>query len=165
MDTLLTPAFGTVLWTTLAFLGTLFILRKFAWAPILKALSEREDSINNALQQADKAREEIASLNSDNERLLKEARAQRDEMLKESRDMASQLISEAKTKAREAASHETDVAREAIQTERKAAVAELKSEVAKLSLEIAERLLKEELSNNDKQKGLVDKLINESTLS
>ena len=107
----------------------------------------------------------MASLNSDNERLLQEARAKRDAMLKESKEIAEKLVSDAKADAREAASKEIESARQAIQTERKAAVAELKAEVAKLSVEIAERLLREELADSDKQKNLVDKLLNESTLS
>ena len=163
MGTLLSPAFGTVFWATLAFLATLFILKKFAWAPILNALNEREENIGNALRSADKAREEMANLNSENERLLQEARASRDAMLKESREMADKLISDAKAKA--AASAEVESAKEAIATERKAAVAELRTEVAKLSIDIAEQLVREELKSSDKQKTLVDKLISESTLN
>ena len=165
MGTLLTPAFGTVFWATLSFLLALFILRKLAWGPILKALQDREESIQEALRSADKAREEMANLNSDNDRLLQEARSTRDAMLKESREMADKLISDAKAKAKEAASIEVDSAREAIITERKAAIAELKTEVAKLSIDIAEQLLREELASTDKQKTLVDKLISESTLN
>ena len=109
MGTLLSPAFGTVFWATLAFLATLFILKKFAWAPILNALNEREENIGNALRSADKAREEMANLNSENERLLQEARASRDAMLKESREMADKLISDAKAKAKAAASAEVEI--------------------------------------------------------
>jgi F-type H+-transporting ATPase subunit b len=165
MGTLLTPAFGTVFWASLAFLATLAILRAFAWKPILKALSDREESIRNALLAADKARDEMANLNTDNERLLQEARAKRDVMLKESREMADKVVADAKAKAREAANIEVEAAKDAIVLERKAAVAELKAEVAKLSVDIAERLLREELSDPEKQKRLVDTLINESTLS
>ena len=164
MGTLLTPAFGTIFWATLSFLLVLFILRKLAWGPILKALQDREESIRGALRSADKAREEMANLNSDNDRLLQEARAARDAMLKESRDLASTVVSDAKAKAKEEASKEVEIAREAIQVERKAAIAELKAEVAKLSIDIAERLLREELTDSGKQKTLVDKLIAESTL-
>ena len=106
----------------------------------------------------------MANLNSDNDRLLQEARAARDAMLKESRDLASTVVSDAKAKAKEEASKEVEIAREAIQVERKAAIAELKAEVAKLSIDIAERLLREELTDSGKQKTLVDKLIAESTL-
>ena len=164
MGTLLTPAFGTIFWATLSFLLVLFILRKLAWGPILKALHDREESIREALRSADKAREEMANLNSDNDRLLQEARAARDAMLKESRDLASTVVSDAKAKAKVEASKEVQIARQAIQLERKAAVAELKSEVATLSIDIAERLLREELTDSSKQKTLVDKLIAESTL-
>ena len=165
MDALLTPAFGTVFWASLAFLTVLFILRKVAWGPILKALNDREESITNSLREAENAREEMAALNSDNERLLQEARAKRDAMLKESKEIAERLVSDAKANAREAAAKEVESARSAIETERKAAIAELKAEVAKLSVDIAELLLKEELADTGKQKNLVDKLINESTLS
>ena len=165
MTELLKPELGTVFWATVAFIAVLVILRAAAWKPILKALNDREESIANALSEADRAREEMANLNSENERLLQEARAQRDAMLKESRDMADKLVSDAKAEAREAAAKEVEAARAAIDTERKAAVAELKAEVANLSIEIAERLVKEELADKDKQKTLVDQLLGESTLS
>ena len=165
MGALLTPAFGTVFWATVAFIAVLFILRKVAWGPILKALDDREASIANSLREAERAREEMAELNSDNERLLQDARAKRDAMLKESKEIAEKLVSDAKADARDAAAKEIESARVAIETERKAAVAELKAEVAKLSIDIAERLLKDELADTDKQKNLVDKLISESTIS
>ena len=165
MGALLTPAFGTVFWATAAFLAVLFILRKVAWGPILKALDDREASIANSLREDERAREEMAELNSDNERLLQEARAKRDAMLKESKEIAEKLVSDAKADARDAAAKEIESARVAIETERKAAVAELKAEVAKLSVDIAERLLKDELADTDKQKKLVDKLISESAIS
>ena len=165
MDTLLTPAFGTVFWASIAFISVLVILRVLAWKPILNALESREESIGKALLEAEKAREEMANLHANNEQLLSEARLKRDAMLKESRDMASKVVAEAKAKAKIEASKEVELAREAIQIERKAAVAELKSEVAQLSIDIAERLLREELKESGKQKDLVDKLIQESTLN
>ena len=165
MDTLLTPAFGTVFWASTAFISVLVILRVLAWKPILNALESREESIGNALLEAEKAREEMANLHANNEQLLSEARLKRDAMLKESRDMANKVVAEAKAKAKIEASKEVELAREAIQIERKAAVAELKSEVAQLSIDIAERLLREELKESGKQKDLVDKLIQESTLN
>ena len=165
MDTLLTPAFGTVFWASIAFISVLVILRVLAWKPILNALESREESIGKALLEAEKAREEMANLHANNEQLLSEARLKRDAMLKESRDMANKVVAEAKVKAKIEASKEVELAREAIQIERKAAVAELKSEVAQLSIDIAERLLREELKESGKQKDLVDKLIQESTLN
>ena len=83
MDALLSPAIGTVLWTSIAFLVVLFLLKKMAWKPILKALNEREESIEKSLKEAEKAREDMANLNADNERLLKEARIERDKVLQE----------------------------------------------------------------------------------
>jgi len=164
MDALLTPAFGTVVWSTIAFLVVLFLLRKMAWGPILTALKEREESIATALNEADKARSEMSALQADNERLLQEARAERDGMLREAREMADKLVADAKGKAKEVAAREAESAREAIATERKAAVAELKSEVAKLSVSIAEQLIRAELADAGKQEALVSKLIDESPL-
>jgi F-type H+-transporting ATPase subunit b len=164
MDALLTPAFGTVVWSTIAFLVVLFLLRKMAWGPILTALKEREESIAMALNEADKARSEMSALQADNERLLQEARAERDSMLREAREMADKLVADAKGKAKEEAAREAESAREAIATERKAAVAELKSEVAKLSVSIAEQLIRAELADAGKQEALVSKLIDESPL-
>ena len=165
MDALLTPAFGTVVWATIAFLVVMFLLRKMAWGPILSALKEREENIANALNEADRARSEMAALNADNERLLQEARVERDSMLREARDMADKVVADAKTKAKEEASRESEKARQVIATERKAAVAELKAEVAKLSVTIAEKLIRSELSGEEKQQALVQKLIDESPLN
>ena len=165
MEALLTPAFGTVVWATIAFLVVMFLLRKMAWGPILTALKEREESIAGALSQADKARAEMASLQADNERLLQQARAERDSMLREAREMGDKLVAEAKSKAKEEAAREAESARQAIANERKAAVAELKAEVAKLSVNIAEQLIRTELSSDDKQQQLVDRLIDESPLN
>ena len=164
MDALLTPAFGTVVWFTIAFLVVLFLMRNMAWGPILTALKEREESIATALNEADKARSEMSALQADNERLLQEARAERDSMLREAREMADKLVADAKGKAKEEAAREAESAREAIATERKAAVAELKSEVAKLSVSIAEQLIRAELADAGKQEALVSKLIDESPL-
>lgn len=164
MDALLTPAFGTVVWSTIAFLVVLFLLRNMAWGPILTALKEREESIATALNEADKARSEMSALQADNERLLQEARAERDSMLREAREMADKLVADAKGKAKEEAAREAESAREAIATERKAAVAELKSEVAKLSVSIAEQLIRVELADAGKQEALVSKLMDESPL-
>ena len=164
MDALLTPAFGTVVWSIIAFLVVLFLLRKMAWGPILTALKEREESIASALNEADKARSEMSSLQADNERLLQEARVERDSMLREAREMADKLVADAKGKAKEETAREVESAREAIATERKAAVAELKSEVAKLSVSIAEQLIRAELADAGKQEALVSKLMDESPL-
>jgi F-type H+-transporting ATPase subunit b len=165
MGALLTPALGTVVWASIAFLVVLFVLRRFAWGPILAALIEREESIAGALNEAEKVRKEMEELAASNENQLKEARAERDRMLREAREMADQLVADAKNTAREAADKEVAAAKDAIAIERKAAVAELKAEVGNLSLEIAERLLREKLESNDEQKALVNRLIDESPLN
>ena len=165
MGALLSPALGTVVWATIAFVVVLLLLRRLAWGPILKALADREESIASALNEAEKARQDMAALTDENERLLKEARVERDSILKEARETATQLVAEARAKAREEAERDLSNAREAIAVERKAAVAELKAEVAGLSIDIAERLLRQQLERNDEQQQLVNKLIDESPLN
>ncbi|MDA0303528.1 MAG: F0F1 ATP synthase subunit B [Bacteroidetes bacterium] len=165
MGALLTPAFGTVFWASIAFLVVLMLLRRFAWGPILQALSDREETIASALDEAKKVRQEMADLADSNESQLKEARAERDRMLREAREMVDKMISDAKGKAREEADKEVASAKEAIVLERKSAIAELKAEVGTLSLEIAERLLRDKLQSSDEQEALVNRLIDESPLN
>jgi F-type H+-transporting ATPase subunit b len=165
MGALLTPAFGTVIWATVAFLVVLFLLRKFAWGPILTALQERERGIAEALGAADRARTEMAALNSENERLLQEARAERDRMLREAREMGDAVVAEARSKAKAEADREVAAARDAIAVERKAALADIKVEVANLSLDIAEQVLRRQLDRPVVQSELVDRLIEESPLN
>ena len=165
MGALLTPAFGTVIWATVAFLVVLFLLRKFAWGPILTALQERERGIAEALGAADRARTEMAALNSENERLLQEARAERDRMLREAREMGDAVVAEARSKAKAEADREVAAARDAIAVERKAALADIKVEVAILSLDIAEQVLRRQLDRPAVQAELVDRLIEESPLN
>lgn len=165
MGALLTPAFGTVIWASIAFIVVMLLLRRFAWGPILSALSDREQSIAGALSQAEKVRQEMAELSASNENQLNEARAERDRMMREAREMADQMVADAKNKAKEAADKEVASAKDAIAIERKAAVAELKAEVGTLSLEIAERLLREKLESSEEQKALVNRLIDESPLN
>ncbi len=165
MGALLTPAFGTVIWATVAFLVVLFLLRKFAWGPILTALQERERGIAEAFGAADRARTEMAALNSENERLLQEARAERDRMLREAREMGDAVVAEARSKAKAEADREVAAARDAIAVERKAALADIKVEVANLSLDIAEQVLRRQLDRPAVQAELVDRLIEESPLN
>lgn len=162
---LVTPGIGLIVWTSLAFLIAWFILGKFAWKPILKALSDRESSIEDALQMADRAKREMAELKSANEDLLKEARLERDKMLKEARDTKDAIVNEAKEKAQEEGDKIITAARDTIRNEKMAAVTELKNQVGKLSIEIAERILKSELSAEAKQKALVDNLLDDVKLN
>ena len=165
MDALLNPAFGSVVWATVSFLVVLFLLRKMAWGPILQGLKDREEEIEGALNAAKEARAEIQNLQSDNERLLQEARAERDGMLRDARDMADKLVTDAKQTAKDEGERMIDQAKQAIDGERAAAVAELKAEVAKLSLEIAEKLVRQELKDEGAQQELIGRMISDSKLN
>ncbi len=158
---LVTPGFGLVFWTTLSFLILLFLLRKFAWKPILTAVNDREQSIEEALTEAQKAREEMANLKADNERILKEARAERDQMLKEAREIRDNMVEESKQKAKDEAEKILVQARETIENEKKAALHDLRNTVGTLAIEVAEKVLRSELTNTDKSKGLVDDYLND----
>lgn len=162
---LITPEFGLVFWTLITFLILLFILRKFAWKPILGAVSDREEGIKDALASAEKARQEMENLTADNERILQEARAEREAMLKDARDMKNKMISDAKDEAQEQANKMIEQAQAAIESEKKAAMAELKSHVAGLSIDIAEKVVRKELSNKDSQEKLVEEMLGEATLN
>ncbi|WP_299115530.1 F0F1 ATP synthase subunit B [uncultured Winogradskyella sp.] len=162
---LVNPGFGLVFWTAITFLILLFILRKFAWKPILGAVSDREEGIKDALASAEKARQEMENLTADNERILQEARAEREAMLKDARDMKNKMISDAKEEAQAQASKMIEQAQAAIESEKKAAMAELKSHVAGLSIDIAEKVVRDELSNKDKQLKLVEGMLGEATLN
>ena len=165
MDALLTPDFGTVVWSSISFLVVLFLLKKMAWGPILQGLKDREEEIQGALDSAKQARAEIENLQSDNERLLQEARAERDGMLRDARDMADKLVADAKQTAKDEGERMIDQAKQAIDGERAAAVAELKAEVAKLSLEIAEKLVRQELKDDGAQQELIGRMISDSKLN
>jgi F-type H+-transporting ATPase subunit b len=162
---LVNPAIGLLFWMTVSFLIILFLLTKFAWKPILKMIKEREDSIENALSSAEKAKAEMKALQSDNERILAEARAERDTLLKEAREMKESIIAEAKNAASKEGDRLLKAARENIQNEKMAAITELKNNVATLSIEIAEKILKSELSSDEKQKTLVNSLLKDVNLN
>lgn len=162
---LIKPAFGLIFWMSISFLTLLFILKKFAWKPILDMLHERENNIAEALNTAKKAREEMATLKADNERLINEARLERDKMLREARDTKDSIIAEAKGKAQQEANKILNQTRETIQTEKNAALTELKNQVASMSIEIAEKILRAELSNDDKQKALVQNMLKDINMN
>jgi F-type H+-transporting ATPase subunit b len=165
MDALLTPSLGTMVWATIAFLLVLLILKRFAWGPILKGLKEREESIAGSLNEAEKARQEIAALKSDNEKLLQEARNERDAILREAREMKDQIVAEARDQAKVDAEKIVAAAREAVNNEKQAALAELTAHVANLSLDIAEKILRKQLANDESQKQLVQELLKETDLN
>jgi len=161
----LTSPESLIFWTTIIFIVFFILLAKFAWKPILGAVKSREESINNALASAEAARLEMQNLTADNERILKEARAERDAMLKEAREMKEQIIADSKNEAQEQGQKLIEQAKVAIENEKNAAMAELKLQVSTLSLSIAEKLLKEELSNKESQTKLVEKMLGDVKLN
>lgn len=162
---LVTPEFGLLFWQTLTFLIVFFLLAKFAWKPILSSLKERENNIEEALLAAKKAKEEMQQLTAGNERLLQEARLERDKILREAQTAASGIINEAKDKAGAEGQRLIENARLAINTEKQAALTEVKNLAANLSIEIAEKILKRELSDEKAQKELVNEFIKEANLN
>lgn len=154
-----------IFWTTIIFVVFFFLLKKFAWKPILGAVKSREESINNALDAAEKAKLDMQNLQADNANLLKEARAEREAMLKEAREMKNTMIEDAKTEAQVQANAMIEQAQAAIESEKKAAMAELKNHVAGLSVDIAEKVVRQELSNKDKKLALVESLLGEAKLN
>lgn len=154
-----------IFWTTIIFIVFFILLRKFAWKPILGAVKSREESINNALASAEAARKEMQNLTADNERILQEARMERDALLKEAREMKDKMIADSKQEAQVQGERMIEQAKAAIDAEKNAAMAELKSQVSSLSLEIAEKLLKEELSNKESQAKLVERMLGDVKLN
>ena len=161
---LVTPDVGILFWTFISFAVLLFLLKKFAWKPIVGAVNDREQSIREALASAEKARLEMQNLTADNERILKEARVEREALLKEAREIKSKMIADAKDEAQIQASKLIEQAQTAIQSEKKAAISELKNQVAELSVSIAEKVLQAELSSKDKQLAIVEKMLSQATL-
>ncbi|MFC6097442.1 F0F1 ATP synthase subunit B [Flavobacterium qiangtangense] len=161
----LTSPESLIFWTTIIFVVFFILLAKFAWKPILGAVKSREESINNALASAEAARREMQNLTADNERILQEARMERDALLKEARDMKDKMIADSKHEAQVQGERMIEQAKAAIDAEKNAAMSELKSQVSSLSLEIAEKLLKEELSNKEAQTKLVERMLGDVKLN
>ncbi len=157
-------SFGLFIWQTLLFIGLIFLLKKYAWGPILNAVNEREEGIKNALASAEAARKEMQNLHADNEKLLQEARAERDAMMKDARDIKDSMIAEAKEEAKVQADKMIEQAKAVIDSEKQAAVSDIKNQVASLSVEIAEKVVREQLSNKDKQLQLVEQLLKEVSI-
>lgn len=165
METLLNDfSPGLFVVQTILLLGLILLLVKFAWKPILNSLNEREEGITNALDAAENARKEMQNLQADNDKLLKEARAEREAMLKEAREIKDRLIADSKEQAKIEGDKIVLQAQAAIESEKKAAMADIKNQVAELSVAIAEKVIKQELSNKDKQLKLVDELLGDIKL-
>jgi F-type H+-transporting ATPase subunit b len=156
---LLTPGSGLLFWQTVVFIALFFLLAKMAWKPILAGLKERETSIQSALDTAEKTKKEMADLKSENEKLLKEARAERDIILRQAREAAGRLHDEAQVDAKRNADKILEDARSVISTEKQAALRDVRAQVAAFSIDIAEKLLKKNLSTDASQKALVDSYV------
>ena len=161
---LITPEFGTIFWMVLFFGIIFFILKKFAWKPILNSLRSREQTIEEALQSADKVKLEMVKLKSDNEKILTEARQERDQLMREARVIKERIIADAQEQAQVEAKKIIESARQAIENEKKGAVNEIKSQIANLSVLIAEKIIKEKL-NDSKQTDLIENLLKDIKLS
>jgi len=154
---LVTPGIGLIFWMTLTFILLLVILKKFAWKPIMQALKEREQGISSSLAMAKQTKAEMKQLQADNEKLLVQARIEREAILNDANKVKDQIINDAKTKAQSEADRIVEAARLNIESEKRAALTEIKTQVAELSIEIAEKVLGAELSNKQKQSELVEK--------
>ncbi|MDO6736748.1 F0F1 ATP synthase subunit B [Wenyingzhuangia sp. 2_MG-2023] len=166
MDKLINDfSFGLFFWVAIIFVILIVLMRKFAWKPILEALNTREEGIANALEAAENAKKELEKLNSENERIIKEARAERDTMLKEAREIKDKIVADAKEEANEQAEIIITNAKGAIEVEKQAALAELKSQIAGISIDIAKKVIKRELSSEATQLELVEKSLKEVTLN
>ncbi|PWS27172.1 F0F1 ATP synthase subunit B [Pedobacter yonginense] len=162
---LVTPSIGLVFWTGISFICLLILLRKFAWKPILGAIHEREQSIDEALNKAELAKQEMARLTAQNQDLMQQARAERDEILKEAKTLKDGILNEAKKQAQVEGSKLIEKAKIEIENQKKAALAEVKDQVSTLSLEIAERVLRTQLDDKTKQEALVANLLKDVELN
>ncbi len=162
---LVSPGLGLVFWMTLAFGLVLWVLAKFAWKPIMKSIHERENSIDEALKQAEHARLEMKNLKTNNEELMKEAKMERDKLLKDTIQLKEKLIVEAKEKATREADLIIEKTRERLEFEKNAALFDMKNQIGQLSLEIAEKLLARELSDKKSQQAYMEELIKDVKLN
>ncbi|MBM3404488.1 MAG: F0F1 ATP synthase subunit B [Bacteroidetes bacterium] len=158
---LVSPGLGLVFWMTLSFLALLFILKKFAWKPILKALKEREVSIHEALKAADRAKAEMEKMQLDNEALLREAKNERDKILADARKVREVIIEEARQRASEEGNRIIQNARESIEYEKMAAMTGLKNELAQMSIEISEKVIRRELADKKNQQEYIRQLLSQ----
>lgn len=162
---LIIPSSGLIFWQLIGFLALLFLLIKFAWKPMLASLAEREASIDGALKAAEQARNEMANLKAENEKLLQEARLERDVILKKAQDASIKMIEDAKSESAKQGAQLIEAAKAVIETEKKAALTEVKNQVALLTLEVTEKLLRKKLSDDKAQVELVDQFIKDLKLN
>ncbi len=159
---LLTPSLGLLFWTLIAFLIVFFVLRKFAWGPILSSLNQREKSIADSLESAERVKREMVQLKGENEELMQRAREERSALLKEAKETRDKMVADAKEQARVEANKIIAEAQQAINAQKMAAITEVKNKVGQLVIEVTEKVLRRELSNPQAQeahiKGLVDEV-------
>lgn len=156
---------GLFFWQTLIFIILVLLLKKYAWNAILVSVREREEKIQEGIEAADKAKEMMRELREDNEKLLAEARLERDGIIKAAREAKEKMISEAKAKASEEADKVIKSAQETIKAEKSAAMNEIRTHVAELSVSIAEKILKNEIAADGKQKELIESAMNDAKLN
>lgn len=164
-NSLTTPAIGTIFWTTFIFGLFFIVLSKFAWKPILSAIKSRDEMIKGSLAEAEKARKDMMKLQSDNEAILRKAREEREVILKDARDVRDRLIADAKDKASEEAEKLIEKAKAGIESEKRKALSEIHDQVATLSIDIASRLLGEQLKKTGEQEKLIDNYLKEINLN
>jgi len=162
---LLTPGVGLIFWTTLAFIILLFLLGKFAWKPILSMVKEREETIANSLQAAEIAKEEVAKLKADNDAIIAEAKLERDQILKEAREIKDSIVAEAKGLAQQESEKLISAAKTAIENEKLSAITEIKKQISEISVDIASKILEQELSDSSKYDDLINKSVDNLKLN
>jgi F-type H+-transporting ATPase subunit b len=158
---LLTPGFGLFFWTLLAFLAVFFILKKFAWKPILSALEERETGIADSIAAAEKVKKEMSQMQAENEKIMMEARAERAAMLKEAKDTRDSIVSKAKEETKIVADKMIAEARQQIEQQKMAALTEVKNEIGGLALEVAEKVLRKHLATEESQNSFASMMAEE----
>ena len=156
---LVTPGIGLIFWMLISFSLVLFVLGKYAWAPIMKGIHQREDTIEKSLEAANDAKKEMLKLKAGNEQLLRDAKDERDALMREARKIKDAILEDARAKGAEESARIVENARETIQVEKMAAINELKNQIAAISIEIAEKLIGKELENKAQQQQLTEKLL------
>lgn len=162
---LITPEYGLFFWQTIVFLILIFLMARFAWKPVLNGLRQREETINDSLASAENARKEMQNLKADNEKLMQEARAERDAVLRDARELKEKIVADAAEEAQEKADSIVAQAKSSIEMEKRAAMADIKNQVASLSIEIAEKVVRKELSSKEKQHQMIDDMLGDVTLN
>ncbi|MFO7656205.1 MAG: F0F1 ATP synthase subunit B [Bacteroidales bacterium] len=162
---LITPSLGTIFWMSIAFFIVLFILRKYAWRPILGFLKERENSIQDALFSAQKAKEEMSKLMADNEKIIAEGKNQRDQIIIEARELKESIINDARSSASEEARKMIEMAKQSIKNEKETAINEIKEQIITLSVDIAGKILQQKLAESSEQNELIEKSLRDIKLN